>query len=141
MKTINRNELNPFTRGYIAAMLFSTNDESDEQGGEPLDSNYDIEDINPDSLAKIIEDCNKFIEHNEHRFIDAPDENCSDGTWTAEESAGYDFWMTRVGHGVGFWESERKEKYGKENAEAMDEYSRKAGEVWPIVGDDNKIYV
>jgi hypothetical protein len=122
-------------------MLFSTNDESDPSGGEPLDANYDIEDLAPEALASIVEDCNKFVEANSHRFKNAPDESCSDGIWTGEESAGYDFWMTRVGHGVGFWEPERQRKYGTKNAQAMDEYSKNAGGVDPYVGDDGLIYL
>jgi len=139
--TITRDDLSPFARGYIAAMLFSTNDESDPSGGEPMDANYDIEDFVPEALHRIVDDCNAFVAANEARYADAEDESCSDGVWTGEESAGYDFWMTRNGLGVGFWEREREDKYGKANAEAMHEYSKATGECHPYIGDNGKVYI
>ena len=38
-------DLEDFVDSYIEAALWSTNDESDESGGEPLDQNYDSSDI------------------------------------------------------------------------------------------------
>ena len=137
---MNRDTLIPFTRAYIAAMFFTTTDNSDDSGGDPLDDNYSIEDIDSETLASIIEDCAKFVEVNSKHFEDADDEQCSDGVWTAEQSAGLDYWMTRNGHGTGFWESSRQEKYGKENAQAMDEYSKKSSGIDIYVGDDGKLY-
>lgn len=138
---MTRDDLSPFARGYIAAMLFSTNDESDESGGEPMDANYDIEDIAPEALQKIVDDCAKFVEANEFRYANAEDLSCSDGIWTPAQSAGTDFWYTRNNHGVGFWDPDRQRHYGKANAEAMAKYSKQAGTCDAYVGDDGKIYV
>ena len=38
-------QLDEFTRGYIDAALWSSTDNSDEGGGQPLDSNYSVNDI------------------------------------------------------------------------------------------------
>ena len=49
---ITREQLDDFTRAYIEAALWSSNDDATPSGGEPLDGNYGIEDIDPDTLAK-----------------------------------------------------------------------------------------
>ena len=50
-------QLDEFTLAYVEAALWSSNDDSTPQGGEPLDANYGIDDIDPDTLAAMIEDC------------------------------------------------------------------------------------
>ena len=57
-------QLDDFTLAYIEAALWSSNDDSTPQGGEPLDANYGIDDIDPDTLAAMIEDCRRFQEEN-----------------------------------------------------------------------------
>jgi hypothetical protein len=39
--------------GYIAAALWSTNDESTPSGGYPLDQNYSASDIHPSTLGQM----------------------------------------------------------------------------------------
>ena len=46
-------QLDAFTLAYIEAALWSSNDDSTPQGGEPLDANYGIKDIDPDTLEKM----------------------------------------------------------------------------------------
>jgi len=60
----NTAQLDDFTLAYIEAALWSSNDDSTPQGGEPLDANYGIDDIDPDTLAEMIEDCQRFQEEN-----------------------------------------------------------------------------
>ena len=43
--------MDAFTTAYIEAALWSSMDNADEQGGEPLDANYDIEDIAPEAIV------------------------------------------------------------------------------------------
>ena len=95
-------QLDDFTLAYIEAALWSSNDDSTPQGGEPLDANYGIEDIDPDTLAAMIEDCRRFQEENAADLAryDHPQ-------WTAAELGGHDFWLTRNGHGCGFWDRNR----------------------------------
>ncbi len=128
--------LDEFTQGYIAAALWSTNDESTPQGGEPLDSNYDSSDIDPETLAEIVQDCKNFqLQHapllDEYYKQIQP----KDGA-TPQAMAGHDYWLTRNGHGCGFWDRDIDEQLGQQLTEAC----KKAGEVWWYVGDSKKIY-
>jgi hypothetical protein len=126
-------KLDNFTLAYIEAMLWSTNDESDESGGDPMDSNYSVDDIADSFLADIVADCAAFRREFSDEFIRAACLTRIDPI----EQAGHDFWLTRAGHGVGFWETS---DWSEEAGEAMTSYSTNAGEVWPYVGDDGKIY-
>jgi hypothetical protein len=114
-----------FLRQYLETMLWSTNDNSDESGGDPLDKNYGISDISDELLASSIKDCNAFIKMAGEKLDQAGD----------DEQNGHDFWLTRNGHGAGFWDR----GYGP----VGDELSRMAktfGGYDPHVGDNGKIY-
>jgi len=120
------------TAAYIRAALWSTNDESDESGGEPLDANYSETDLTPKSRAKMAVDCAAFARDNAATFAAAMMANPAQG-WA---EAGHDFWLTRCGHGCGFWDGDWPKAEGK----ALSEAARKAGNVDLTVGDDGKIY-
>jgi hypothetical protein len=105
----NFDSLDRFTKSYIVAALWSetiSRDDDDEHFDEPFENRYSGHDIHPDSLKKIVEDCNKFREL-------AGDMLCSDnclresGEWNYLDLAGHDFWLTRNGHGTGFWDCGR----------------------------------
>ena len=85
--------MDKFTQAYIEAALWSSLDESDAHG-EPLDANYGIEDIAPETLASIVDDCKAFQEAH------------ADDIGRELERAGHDFWLTRNGHGAGFCASQ-----------------------------------
>jgi len=112
-----------FLAAYITAALWSSNDESTPQGGEPLDTNYGSEDLAPETLAKMKADCEQFIA-----------ENASD-IEGREEQAGHDFWLTRNHHGAGFWDGGWPEA-----GERLTEACRSFSEVNLYVGDDGLIY-
>ena len=116
--------LDDFTGAYIECALWSTNDESDPSGGYPPDKHHGIEDIAPDTLAKIVTDCKQFQAEHWAAIDDNP------------EGAGHDFWLTRNGHGAGFWDGDWPEPQGEKLTKAADAF----GEIWLYVGDDNKIY-
>ncbi len=131
-------KLDEFTTAYIDCMLWLANDELTPKGGEPLDANYGIDDIDDDSLRDIIVDCTAFqkehisdIEGNYTHVIGRRAE------WSDSEMAGHDFWLTRNGHGAGFWDGDWEEEAGQ----YMTETSKKMGEVCPYVGDDGKICI
>ncbi len=130
---ITAQQLDDFTLAYIEAALWSSNDESDESGREPLDSNYSIDDLDPDTLAKMAEDCRRFQEENAADLAryDHPE-------WTAAELGGHDFWLTRNGHGCGFWD--RTECLPADAGERLTAASEKCGEYSLYVGDDGTIY-
>jgi|HubBroStandDraft_4_1064222.scaffolds.fasta_scaffold45355_2 hypothetical protein len=109
-----------FTRAYIEAALCSTNDESDEGGGEPLDKNYGPEDIAPETMELIVEDCADFQKRFGQLIEDEPAVRGED-RWDRWELAGHDFWLTREGHGAGFWDGDWP-KHGDELTEASKSY-------------------
>lgn len=82
-----------FFTAFIECALWSSTDNADESGGAPLDDNYDIDDIAPETLAELRKDCVDFWESNLADLGDLDD-----------EQAGHDFWLTRNGHGAGFWD-------------------------------------
>lgn len=109
--------MDTFTKSYIECALWSTNDESDPSGGEPLDSNYSVDDIDPDTLAKMVADCERFQAENAEDIATYPE-----GRWTPEEMAGCDFWLTRNGHGAGFWDGDWPEESGNRLDKSCDAY-------------------
>jgi len=109
-----------FFHSYVTAALWSSNDGSTDCGGEPLDENYGVGDIEEETLIQMAEECFEFLAtaetvHNRKLtcfhvikrayHLDAFEPGLS-GDNNAWSQAGYDFWMTRNGHGVGFWEDE-----------------------------------
>ncbi len=125
------NQLDDFTLAYIEAALWSTNDESDESGGEPLDSNYGLDDLAPETLAAIVEDCRRFQQENVNDLAsyDHP-------RYSAAEMGGHDFLLTRNGHGCGFWDGDWPEEAG----ERLTAAAEKCGEFNLYVGDDGLLY-
>lgn len=87
---VNFYDLDPFTRAYITAALWSSNDESDESGGDPFDANYDGTDIAPETLAEMAADCAKFQAENAEDIASG----CArpkGADWDDAEQAGHDF--------------------------------------------------
>lgn len=117
--------LSDFTRGYLEAALFSTTDNSDDNGGDPLDDNYGIADFAPEAIESATRDCERFQR-----------ENAASLEGFDDAEAGADFWFTRCGHGVGFWDGD----YPEPQATRLTDASKKFGEVWLTVGDDGLIY-
>jgi hypothetical protein len=113
-------------QAYIEAALWSSNDESDDQGGEPLDANYSADDLAPETLAKMTADCARFLS-----------EHAADIGANASQ-AGHDLWLTRTRSGVSF--SDRREVYAKAAIQRLEDAARAMGEISLYVGDDGKIY-
>lgn len=126
-------DLDRMVAQYVGTALWSSHDESDESGGEPMDSNYDADDIDEDSLARMRKDCERFGKANAEQIEQWAG---NDDAW---EQAGHDFWLTRNGHGAGFWARSRGEwpDDGAQLTEASHEY----GECDLYVGDDGKVYL
>lgn len=94
-----------FIRAYLECALWSSSDESDESGGNPLDQNYDLSDFDESAINDAITDCQDFMRLYSGAFNGAYDQ------------AGYDLWLTRNGHGTGFWD--RPEVYGESHAKQL----------------------
>lgn len=126
-------KLDDFTRGYIECALWSSNDNSDDSGGEPLDKNYSISDIAPATLAQMVQDCCQFQDDNSEVLAKAEYPR-NDSTDMAH--AGHDFWLTRNGNGAGFWDGDLAEEIG----DALTQASKQFKPVDLYVGDDGLIY-
>jgi hypothetical protein len=132
--------LDTFTTAFIEAFLMDVNENEKQRSKEEREDevnlhliDYELRDIDPRSLKKIIKDCDKFQNDN----IEAIEKGGA-GLNDIYERAGYDFYYTRVGHGVGFWETDKwEDPYGKELTSA----AKKFGSIDGYAGDDNKIYI
>ena len=113
--------MDEFTKAYIAAALWSTPDHEGE--GEFLDENYSPDDLHPDTLQAITEDCEQFQAQN--RALIQNDLG----------QAGHDFWLTRNGHGAGFWDGD-----WPEHGDALTRDCEAYGEVDLYACTDGKIY-
>jgi hypothetical protein len=89
--------------------------------------NYDIEDVNSDSIGQSEADLNEFIDQ-ASKFEGFSKCDLTD--------VAHDFWLTRNGHGAGFWDGDYPKKLG----EQLTELAHTFREVHAIVGDDDKIY-
>ena len=67
--SISDSDIDDMLAGYIEAALFSTNDESTPEGGEPLDNNYNESDLTPKCRAGMREDCAKFARENSKALL------------------------------------------------------------------------
>lgn len=116
--------MDTFTRHYLAAALWSSTDESDESGGDPMDQNYTLDDLSSETLEWAKRDCDRFREKAGNRVEER-----------GEEQAAHDFWLTRNGHGAGFWDGD-----WPENGDALTKLSEGFGECLLYVGDDGRLY-
>lgn len=116
--------MDSFTSSYLEAALWSSMDNSDDQGGEPLDANHTVADLDPETLAQVIEDCEAFQRDHADDIADDLDR------------AGHDFWLTRNHHGAGFWDGD----WQKEVGDRLTAASHGFGSVDLYVGDDGLIY-
>lgn len=122
-------DVDSFFTGYVEAALWSSTDNSDETGGEPLDMNYDDTDLHEKTAAAMRADCERFIEANRQDLIAAVLQGRD------SDYLGHDFWLTRNGHGTGFWD-----RCLGDVGERLTKACKKFGEINLIVGDDGKIH-
>lgn len=121
-----------FLLSYIECALWSSPDNSDESGGEPLDANYTRDDIAFSALLSMARDCRDFVKANE------ADLAACDLTI---ERTGHNFWLNRNGHGAGFWD-----EYGAGHplrgvCNRLSDASKAYGSSDLYIGDDGKLYV
>lgn len=130
--------MDDFTRAYIVAALWSTNDESRPDGGDPLDDNYTAEDLSPEALAKVTADCERFQRENAALLEQAHARYRPRDGYTGPDLSGHDFWLTRNGHGCGFWDRDELDAGGL--GKALSDAACAFGECWIYVGDDGKLH-
>jgi hypothetical protein len=112
---------------YVEAALWSTNDESTPEGGEPLDQNYGGGDLAPECAAQMHADVDRFLATIEAGRIDTSE--------ITDEMLGHDLWLTRNHHGCGFWDRDLGEL-----GDLLTELCKMLGGVNLYVGDDGRIY-
>ncbi len=121
--------MSPFLRAYIDCALWSTNDNANESGGEPLDRNYSASDLAPETLASFAKDCEAFQDR-AGSLLDG----------LADSRAGFLFWLNRNGHGSGFWDEDTIPDETGKALSALCDWQGEFGEVNLYVGDDGRIY-
>lgn len=114
-----------FLAAYVECALWSSTDQSDDSGGNPLDDNYSPDDMATEGLMRMARECDEFISA-----------NASDLEGIEPEQAGHDFWLTRNGHGAGFWD-----RGLGDIGERLTEASKPYGESYLYIGDDGAIHV
>jgi len=113
-----------FFNAYVEAALWSSTDETNENGGEPLDKNYSELDLTEQCQGKMLEDCQKFYDAHSIKWLD-------------DAGAGHDFWLTRNGYGEGF--SSRKPSVYGEHAKELYEAAKAFSAVYLYVTDSGEI--
>ena len=103
-----RSDFNEFFNGYVDCALWSSTDDSEDSGGEPLDANYGKSDIDKKALRDWKKDCVAFM-----RWEKSDLKKFMDETGVGWGSCGHDFWLTRNGHGAGFWDGDWPSKLGQ----------------------------
>ncbi len=108
--------LNQFTKAYIEALFFT----------ECEDGTMSFDDVAPETLQHIIEDCTGFELLNRALLDNAgnPQQN------------GHDFWLTRNGHGAGFWDR----GYG-DIGDKLTKACKSYANINAYKGDDGKVYL
>lgn len=121
-----------FVSAYYTSMLWSTNDESTPEGGEPLDANYEVEDIHDKSFTP---HTREILAWWKKHLWDT--EVIPQGHLSMDEQGGHDLWLTRNGHGAGFWDGDWPEPHATRFTNA----AKALGERWVLVGDDDKLHI
>lgn len=122
------NSLDIFTKSFIVAALWSSTDDNQE----PLDDTYGLEDIDSESLQKIISICKKFQDENRELY--------TTGGWS-DEQAGHDFWLTMDHQGAGFWDRSESEGLNSEIGKQLTDIVRSYKEFDFYVSDSGKISI
>jgi hypothetical protein len=136
--------MNASTQALATTLLWSENDNADESGGEPLDANYDVDDIDKQSLNKLQQCFDAFVEQATKLINAAIGEDWGSiedfyiGTGSGDHQAEHDFIMTVNGHGCGFWE---KSDWQSPVGDILTELAHKHGDIVAVVGGDGKIYI
>ncbi len=125
--------LQSFTDAYIECALWSSNDESRDDGGDPLDDNYSASDLAPETRARMEADCKAFYDAHAATWANAYRVERAD---PVDAQAGHDFWLTRNGHGAGFWDGD----WSEPAATALTSAAKACGEYNLNVDDNGQIW-
>lgn len=109
-------------RAYLDCALLASNDESTPSGGEPLDENYSIGDIEKKSIEQAKKDCETFAQvHSDLIAASKLD----------DDIVGHSLWLSRNEHGAGFfdWYSvcDKENEKAYEACQKLQEEARRKG--------------
>lgn len=121
-----------FVLGYQTCLLWST---SGEHKGREVESLEGFK-MSGQMAKATADDCMAFYLANLDDIKEAAARYGASNDPTGFEPAGHDFWLTRVGHGAGYWDGDLPEALG----ERLTQAAKAAGEVWPYIGDDGRVY-
>lgn len=108
---------------YLDAALWSSTDETSDDGGEPFDRNFSARDLDADAVQGAAIDCAAFL------AIVQADPLLLGFEASDLHPAGHDFWLTRNGHGAGFWDGDWAQ------GDALTAVCKRFGEVNLYLGD------
>ncbi len=111
---------------YIQAALWSSNDDSDDNEGVPLDTTYTKEDLAPSAREMMSADCVYFLTKCRQAGVDV--------FVLDPKQVGHDFWLTRNHHGAGFWDCPTS-VYPKDVGQQLTDMAHSFREVSLVVGD------
>lgn len=117
-------DIDAIFQAYVETALWSSTDNADDSGGEPLDANYSADDIDEQTLAQMRKDCADFVEYARNALV---------GAELSDESIGHNFWLNRNGHGAGFWD------LGIAQGDELSKLSKSFGYFDLYVGENGKI--
>src|SRR5690606_28463617 len=126
-------ERDDFRRGYVTAILWANAYREDEETGElVLDEDADYAYVTPgrwwEDVGIDLSDADDFLADNIETLRRVATVHAA--RWSAFESHGNDFALTRNGHGVGFWDH----GYG-EDGDVLSDVARAYGE-YSVLTDD-----
>lgn len=131
-------------QALATSLLWSENDYSDETGGQSLDINYDIDDIDSASLRKLESQFESFATKVEQQLQAKFGDDYSSiedfyiGSGSSDFQTEHDYIMTVNGHGCGYWE---KHDWQDGAREILVKLAEQESEIHAEVGDDGKIYL
>jgi hypothetical protein len=133
--------LDDFFDAYVEAALWSSTDDE----GQPLDKHHGMDDIAPETLARMRANCLAFLAHKlGGRLIAIAERLDTEGKWSLPGGvecsvmayAGHDAWLSRNGHGCGYFDGDWPVGIG----DGLDKLAKEFGEFNLYIGDDGLIY-
>jgi hypothetical protein len=141
MSALTDELIDSVTASYVAIALWSSTDNADESGGEPLDDNYTADDLAPEAHEAIRADVAGFL------ALVAEEGIAWREHWSPEQF-GHDYWLTRNGHGAGFWDryyvgpSSTPDMIAAARiGDRLSDLARAAGTSDLYVGDDGALHI
>lgn len=135
-------DMHEFLQAYVTCLLWSETvddidaepDEYGERPAIPADYRYGPDDIAPEAMNEIRDDCAGFVRSHGALLLTMGERTGED--YTAALDGGHNFCLSRNGHGTGFWDRGLGE-LGEELHSAAKVY----GTQGLYVGDDGLLYV